>query len=516
MKSERGKNLAKWFLFILALVIVIFAIFHFIQSIRLILSTDLELWHQIIIGFQLIIEGIIFLQTILIIIGIINMLDHSNDLTDTPKLEIYPDLDVFVPVRQVDPKILENTIEGIVDNNYPEEKLHLFIADDTPEKELSDKYREIADKHGATFIYDPTNIKYKAGMLNIAIKEGKSEFISFFDFDQRPLPGVLRHFVEVLADNPKASFIQAKKIFHNLYNMARIWSAVLYLQFFEVFERSKNKLKTVMFAGSTACFRREDLDLVGGLPEDTFTEDNELTLRLLLIGKYGIFSDREGSLGTVPNGFRQQIAQLWRWSHGGSHTLKIYMKRLITSKKLDRAQKTDIISTLAITPLFVFVYLYTASFLPLLLTNVDSPRMILFGMSSIAMAPISISLTYVFFASFAIWFGKESKYSEYEFKHMPGFLLLAISSNFLIISSGVLGTLGIWGPKSKRGKWTREINVFGLGIISFILGSVMIYFSIVWLSQGLTAAIIIMLIGFTLIPTLPVVLYYGIKDKYDD
>lgn len=516
MKSEKGKNLAKWFLSVLALAIVIFAIFHFVQSMKLIVSSDLALWHHIIIGFQLTIEGIIFLQTILIIIGIINMLDHSNDLTDTPKLETYPHLDVFVPVRRVEPRILESTIEGIAENNYPRDKLHIFIADDTPEKELADKYKEIADRFGAKYIYDPSNIKYKAGMLNIAIKDGKSEFISFFDFDQRPLPGVLRHFVEVLADNPDASFVQAKKIFHNLYNMARIWSALLYLQFFEVFERSKNKLKTVMFAGSTACFRREDLDTVGGLPENTFTEDNELTLKLLLIGKYGIFSDREGSLGTVPNGFRKQIAQLWRWSHGGSHTLKLYMGRLITSKKLNRAQKTDIISTLAITPLFVFVYLYTASFLPLLLSNVDSPRMIFFGISSISIAPISISLTYVFFASFAIWFGKESKYSEYDFKHLPGFLLLAISSNFLIISSGVLGTLGIWGPKSKRGKWTREVNVFGLGVISFIIGSLMIYFSIVWMSQGLTSAIIIMLIGFTLIPTLPVVVYYAIRDKYDE
>ncbi len=69
--------------------------------------------------------------------------------------------------------------------------------------------------------------------------------------------------------------------------------------------------------GSTACFRREAIESVGGFPENTFTEDVALATKLLVNGRSGLFVNFYGSSGTVPNTFEEHISQLWRWSHGG-------------------------------------------------------------------------------------------------------------------------------------------------------------------------------------------------------
>lgn len=467
------------------------------------------MWAKIIIYTQLVLEFIIFIQTLLIIIGIVDILFEKSSTFVTPDLlNEYPELDVIIPIRYVDPNVLEKTLAGVKKQSYPQDKIHLYIADDTPDERKSKIYQKLSEKYNANYIYDPSNIKYKAGMLNIALKEAKSDFIAFFDFDQIPQQGILTHMISILQENPEKVFVQTKKTFRSLTNISRIWSALLYLQFFEVFERTKNKSNAVMFAGSTACFRRKYIDKIGGIPEVTFTEDNFITVKLLLEGHTGIFSDRVGSIGLVPNGYGAQISQLWRWSHGGSHTLKLNFIRLLKNKKITYSQKIEFISTLGITPILVLVYLYTISFLPLLMSGIDSPRYMIFNTSSIILVPLSVALTYILFASLAIWFDRNNPQSEFRFKHLPGFLVIAIASNFLIFTSGLAGMLGKLGPNSSRGQWNRYIPITRLGLLSFFLGIVLEYYSIVWLLSGLTAAILPLTIGLTLLPTIFIVIIY--------
>ncbi len=509
IESEKNtdfiKNIAK--LIILAFMIIF--IFYYVSSAIIQIDDTYVLWAKILIYIQIFIELIVLFQALTIMLSIIDVIKEKESLFITPeKLDKYPDLDVFVTIRRVDVNILERTIMAIREQDYQQDKLHVFIIDDTPEKELSDKYVALSRKYNVEYIYDPTNIKYKAGMMNIALPYAKSEFIAFFDFDQIPQPGILTHMVAILQEYGDYAFVQTKKTFRELTNISRVWSALLYLQFFEVFERTKNKNKAVMFAGSTACFRRECIDKSGGIPEETFTEDNYLTLNLLLNGYLGIFSSRVGSIGLVPNGYYAQISQLWRWSHGGSHTLRLNFRKLLFSKKINFTQRTEYLSTLGITPVLVMVYFYIISFVPLFMNGIDSPRMMIGNMSSIALIPIALSITYVIFAVLAIWFDRNNEHSEFSMKQLPGFLVIALASNFLIFTSGIAGVLGILGPKSKRGKWSRHIPIMRLGTTSLILGTILEITALNWLQQGLSAAILLVLMAFTLLPTFFVVIIY--------
>ncbi len=496
------------YIFISGIFILIF--FHVKGSLIAIMDGNFKIWQILLIYFQLMVEIMVFFETILILFYIIKIISIDTQSVENGELTAYPDIDVYIPIRRVDINILEKTFLGLKQQDYPG-NIHIFVADDTPEKELSIKYRELCDKYSFTYIYDPSNTRYKAGMLNIVLPKGKSKYIAFFDYDQIPTPGIIKKFVNVLVSNPNVPFVQAKKSFIGLNNRTKVWSALLYLQFFEVYERSKDEIGTVMFAGSTAMFRRDAIESVGGIPETTFTEDNNLSIKLLLNGKHGKFLNIVGSIGTVPPNFRSQISQLWRWSHGGTHTLKVNFTSLIKSKKLNWSQKIDIISTLCITPLIAIVYLYTITFPILFISGVDSPRFMLYGISSIIFAPVALSIIYSLFAFVAIYLGKIDGEKEYRYSDLPSFFVIALSGNLLILYSGILGILGIWGPQSPKGKWTRSVPILKIAVFSFIIGIICIYYSIIWLISGFTGAILPLIIAITLLPTLPIVLIYRNK-----
>ena len=95
-------------------------------------------------------------------------------------------------------KIFEKTLNGVRKLSYPQDKIKLFVADDTPENDLSEKYKKITTKYDGEYIYYPKNKKYKAGMLNLAIPHSHSKFIAFFDFDQIPQPDIMTHMIGLL------------------------------------------------------------------------------------------------------------------------------------------------------------------------------------------------------------------------------------------------------------------------------------------------------------------------------
>ncbi len=511
------KNSSRWRLenillnlFVISLFIIF--ILHTIYGISFLLTSNLASWQIFIITLQIGFELVVFIQMSLIIKGI-SSLEYTADKFYNIKISEYPDLDVYIPIRRVNPDILEKTLIGIYDNNYPKEKLHVFTADDTPEEDLSARYKELSEKYGAKYIYDPSNIKFKAGMLNIALIYGKSKFVAFFDFDQIPQPGILHHFVEVLLSDKEVSFVQAKKTFIGLSNLSKVWSALLYAQYFEVFQRIKEKSKTVLFAGSTACFRRSDIDDLGGIPEDTFTEDNGLAVKLMLEGKFGKYTNFVGSVGTVPNKFSDQISQLWRWSHGASHVLRNNIYLIIRSKKMKLSQKFDLIGTLGIAPIVFFVYLYSFTFIPLILSGVDSGRITIFRIPSLVLVPLLTAITYVFIAAKAIALSKKDKESEFKFRHLPGFIIIGLCSNLLVFSSGITGIMGLLGPGSKRGIWNRNVKIEIIGLIGALLGIMLVMLSLIWYMNGYTSAILLFLIAITLLPGLPIVLYYNWFEK---
>lgn len=275
--------------------------------------------------------------------------------------------------------------------------------------------------------------------------------------------------------------------------------------------KTKQELDTVLFAGSTACFRREAIEKVGGLPEDTFTEDNALANKLMTHNMYGLFYDSYGSVGTVPYGFRAQIAQLWRWSHGGAHVFNTQGKAILQSSHLSWTQKIDMTTILLITPSLVIYYFYVFTFIPLFAAGINPPRYEIFGISGLILVPILPAFTYMVISGVAM---KEVETFDVDFKltQLPGYLIIGLASNILIMYSGITGILGKYGPHSPRGRWSRKVKIRWIALGSSLIGLMFTYLGYMWLQQGFSGAILLFVIGISLVPNIVIVLYYDLID----
>ncbi|MCH8908767.1 MAG: glycosyltransferase [Candidatus Heimdallarchaeota archaeon] len=502
-----------WLLKLLNLFVVISAILHFIGAFNFVRKTNLGSLDLIITLLQISFEAIFFAQIYILIVSIINSLLNKGKLQYVTSLDEYPFIEVVIPIRSVNSLDLEKTLSGIRSANYQQDKIAIHLGDDTTNPELVKQYKELCVRFNATHHHRIENKKYKAGMLNLILQELQTRYVVFFDYDQIPHKNIFCTFVSLLENNPEISYIQAKKEFRDLNTLAKVWSAGLYLLFFEIFERNKTLNDTVFFSGSTACFRRDELLQIGGFPTYSFTEDNSLTLAYLTLGKKTMYFDNIGSIGLVPPTYRLQISQLWRWSNGASTVLTNQFMKVVKTPSLRRSQKIDIIGTLAISPVVVALYVYCLSFVILISRGVDAQRFSYSGISSLILTPVMISLVYILLITNSIYLSRKSEYSEYRYRDIPGFLIIALASNLLTITSGLSGLFGLFSPNSKHGKWTREIRLIPMSIIFFFVGSFLIIKSIMWFIIGFESAIVVVLIGFTFLPSLLIVLYYDLKES---
>jgi cellulose synthase/poly-beta-1,6-N-acetylglucosamine synthase-like glycosyltransferase len=483
----------------------ILIIIHLYKGIEELFGKELKFWQITVISLQLTFEVIVLSQINLLLNSIRIVLVNPINHPELTEMEEFPEIDVVIPTRRVDPGIVEATLIGFQNQSYPRDKLHIYIADDTPESESIKELSELADKYQVNYISKPENVRFKSGMLNLVLPTINSEFIAFFDHDQIPAENIIVKFIQIFNAKPEIDFIQSKKVFRSLDNLFKVWSALLYALYFEVFERSKQFNDVVLFAGSTACFRRQAIDAVGGIPEDTFTEDNGLSVKLILNGSRGYYYDQIGSIGAVPPTFPLQIAQLWRWSNGASHVMKNNFHRLMSSKNINFGQKMDIMATFGISPLVVFIYIYGFSFIPLVTSGVDSSRLIFFGISSVIFVPLFAAITYTVLASVSISLAKSDGVSEFKLSHLPGFLFVALASNLLILTSGLSGIFGKLGPDSKFGVWTREVHIRIISSVSLIIGIIVMIFAVPWFLDGFASAGLLIILGLTMFPSFIVV-----------
>ena len=491
----------------ISLLLILFLIVHVMGFLSELNSRNVIQFYTIIV-IQFLIEIFIIFQSSIFLWTISNY-NNYEDPKLADQIEDYPEIDVMIAIRYVEPEILKKTLVGFNNTNYPNEKLNIYLADDTPDDKLSNIYKELAVEYSANYYYNPLNKMYKAGILNLLLNETNSEYVAFFDYDHIPKPDILEKMIKVLIQNPNKSFVQAKKQFGNYNKYYMNWASLLYIIYFEILQKIKQNTGTVMFAGSTACFRREAIESVGGFPENTFTEDVALATKLLVNGRSGLFVNFYGSYGTVPNTFEEHISQLWRWSHGGAQVLKTQWMSVIKSKKLNLGQKLNILSLFAITPSIFMYYIYSFSFIPLFLERIDPPRMTIFGFSSLILIPIIPTIVYLALINLTL-IEKNDELTRSRIYILVKYLIIGLSTIILICKGTILGLIGLRGPNSSKGDWNYKENTYLISIISCIVGVLLIVFSLDIIIDGIYSALMLFIVGFSLLPVLPIVIYQNI------
>jgi len=204
--------------------------------------------------------------------------------------------------------MFQKTLAACARVRYPH---RTYLLDDTGDP----RFREVAARHGATWLDLPGIPGAKAGKINRALELTTEDYILVLDPDHLPFPGildrVLGHF-----DDPKVGYVQVAQAY---YNQDRSFTARAAAEqtyaFYGPGQMGLQGHGAAVAIGANCTFRRTALASVGGhglgLAEDLVT-----AIRVHADGWRSVYLPEILSRGLVPEDLGSFYRQQLKWSRG--------------------------------------------------------------------------------------------------------------------------------------------------------------------------------------------------------
>lgn len=227
-------------------------------------------------------------------------------------------VDIFITVAGEPTDIVERTLHGVVRIRHP--RVSVWLLDDGHSPEIE----AMARRHGVGYLTRPDRRGAKAGNINEALKRTNGDYIVIFDADHVPAPEFLQRTMGAF-DGERVSFVQTPQYYANRTENRVAAGAYEQQEFFYgPIMRGRNALGAVFSCGTNVVFRRAALDEVGGMPEDSITEDMRVSLELLRAGWRSVYVPVVLAQGIGPVDVGGYFSQQLRWARGG---LEILLRR---------------------------------------------------------------------------------------------------------------------------------------------------------------------------------------------
>jgi len=226
-----------------------------------------------------------------------------------------PSVDVFIPTFNEDVHIVRRTVVGALEMDYPNKKVYLL--DDGRRDEM----RVLAEELGCQYMTRPNNRAAKAGNLNLALSKTRGDLVAIFDADHVPVRAFLQLTVGFFLENKRLGLVQTPHHFYNPDPFERN----LYLHrvvpnegtlFYHRIQRGLDFWKSSFFCGSCGVLKREALADVGGVAEETVTEDAHTALKMHAKGWESAYLDIPQAAGLAAERYSAYVSQRVRWSRG--------------------------------------------------------------------------------------------------------------------------------------------------------------------------------------------------------
>jgi cellulose synthase (UDP-forming) len=225
-------------------------------------------------------------------------------------------VDVFIPTYNEPVDVLRATLSGCAEISYPH---RTYVLDDGGREEV----RALAASFNCGYIARPTHEGAKAGNLNYALRQTGGELFATLDADNIPLPDFLDETIGFFND-PSVAAVQGPELFYNVDSFEHEgpdWHEQKL--FFHVILPGKNRTHSAFWCGSPAVLRRSAIENIGGVAEETVTEDLHTSIRLARHGYHVVYVDRPMAVGLAPATARDFLVQRFRWAQGAMQTFRI-------------------------------------------------------------------------------------------------------------------------------------------------------------------------------------------------
>jgi cellulose synthase/poly-beta-1,6-N-acetylglucosamine synthase-like glycosyltransferase len=297
-------------------------------------------------------------------------LKHRNDIYQ-PKTTFgeLPKITVQLPMFNED-TVAERIIKHSCLLDYPLDKLEIQVLDDSTDHS-ADIARKAVDEWAAKgypikYIHRADRKGYKAGALAEAMKEATGEYIAIFDADFIPPRDMLTNVVNYFTDD-KIGMVQVRWDHLNRDASLLTKSQAIFLDGHFVIEHTaRNRSGRFMhFNGTAGVWRRSCIEDGGGWEHDTLTEDLDLSYRCQMKGWQFVYLPQFCAPAELPPEMIAFKQQAHRWTKGSFQTAIKLLAKVLRSKHLSYAIKTEAFFHLTNTLVYPLMVLLTLMIYPI-------------------------------------------------------------------------------------------------------------------------------------------------------
>ncbi len=250
---------------------------------------------------------------------------NAGDFENAPKVS------VIVPAYNEEVNAV-SSLKNLLEQDYP--NFDIIFVDDGSKDETYKRVCEAFDGNTKMKLLTKEN-GGKASALNYGIAHTDAEYVVCIDADTKlyhnAISMLMIHFFDDKED--KVGAVAGNVKVGNQRNMLTKWQAIEYTtsQNFDRLAYSNINAITVV-PGAIGAFRKNAIEVAGGLTTDTLAEDCDLTIRILKAGFVIENENRAVAMTEAPEKLKQFVKQRTRWSFGVMQTFWKHRDALMAKK----------------------------------------------------------------------------------------------------------------------------------------------------------------------------------------
>ncbi|MCW1383121.1 glycosyltransferase [Novosphingobium sp. KCTC 2891] len=223
-----------------------------------------------------------------------------------------PIVTVIIPAFNEE-RVIESSIRRILASDYG--PMQVIVADDGSKDRTSAIVTEAFGNDPRVRLLTLVN-GGKAKALNRALAEASGEIVVALDADTQFEPGTIAKLVRWFVDDRIGAVAGNAKV-GNRVNLVTRWQAIEYVTAQNIERRALTRFDAIMVVpGAVGAWRRSALDAVGGFPEDTLAEDQDLTIAIQREGWRIAYDEDAVAWTEAPETLRALGKQRFRWAFG--------------------------------------------------------------------------------------------------------------------------------------------------------------------------------------------------------
>jgi poly-beta-1,6-N-acetyl-D-glucosamine synthase len=257
----------------------------------------------------------------------LNLLDED----DSSLADISPFVSVLVPAYN-EGAVIQGSIRSLMTLDYP--AYEVIVIDDGSSDDTYRKALAFEGEHGPCEVRVIHQLNAgKAEALNTGIHAARGPLVLCMDGDSALEPCTLRKAVRHFSD-PNVGAVAGSVKVVNRSNTLTALQALEYIEGLNMVRQAQAFFRVVnIIPGPIGVFRRDALLAIGGYESDTFAEDCDTTLRLLIEGWQIKYEPKSIAYTEAPEKLLDLLKQRYRWTRGILQALRKHRRILFDPRR---------------------------------------------------------------------------------------------------------------------------------------------------------------------------------------